>query len=363
MTIRLLLAQKKEIHEALALGSANTNKGRYVRLMWLAAVAVVVHLPLGSWVIITNATVYPVYPWISWEDTHFNYKRISYFTRFMTSQDTMQFASLSIAFWAIVLCGVNFFLFFGLGEEALKQYDSVLGAILRPFGIKYPKEKRRRTVKKTWIDILLSRSGRPVNPSSSFTRTTTHEHNTLSNSAIQSKRNPQSRALPIQVQNISGGNDLTLDISDLDFLDPIEAKKQARIAAYTRPGRAARKARALDRRPGSTSSSSDLGNFNENGGEVAIGDITNSNNHQDCEPQNVEKIADVVGTVTIDDQDQSKDPHPEPEPPNPEVQGIHLDGTPEIDLEAQELEEEELVAQRRRTFLEENPSLIEEVTW
>ncbi|PVF90770.1 fungal pheromone STE3G-protein-coupled receptor, partial [Serendipita vermifera] len=163
MTIRLFLAHRKEIDKALAVGSPNANKDRYFRLMWLAAVAVAVHLPLALWPIIYNGVVFEVRPWISWKVTHSNYMRISYFSRFMMSRQRVGIAVFSIGYWAIVLCGILFFLFFGFGEEAFKQYRAILGAILKPFGIKIHQEKKRKTVKKTWVDVLLRRPGKPIN--------------------------------------------------------------------------------------------------------------------------------------------------------------------------------------------------------
>lgn len=106
--------------------------------------------------------IFQVNPWISWQDTHSNYGRIMYITRFMVSLTPMWVICLSINWWALVLSGFTFFPFFGLGEEAMKQYRFWIRCCLRPFGIEYSKEESRGGVKRTWVDVLLRRPGRPV---------------------------------------------------------------------------------------------------------------------------------------------------------------------------------------------------------
>ncbi|PVG02650.1 STE3-domain-containing protein [Serendipita vermifera] len=354
MTIRLFLAQRKEFDAVLASGSTNINKDRYFRLLWLAATAVVIHLPLASWALIVNATAFTVHPWISWEDTHSNYMRISYFTRFLLSQNRQNVTFYSISYWAVVLCGVNFFIFFGFGEEASKQYKVILGAILRPFGIKYPKEKKRKTIKKTWLDVLLRRPGKPINLTSSIVTSTTPQFaSNVTSSRPEPSSNNNRRVPQTRTQTTSGGNDLNIDISHLDFLDPVEAKKQARIAAYSRPGQAAKKAKAaLAGRPASVCSSVHRDSFD--GPEEDQPQPSTSNKVED------EKAMEALSTDITDQHRQSKAVDSDAATTTTQEKVDEK----ELDLEAQrEADEAALAQERRRAILEKNPELTEEITF
>jgi hypothetical protein len=323
MTIRLFLTHRKEFDAVLNSGSSNINKDRYLRLLSLAAVGVCIHLPLATWTLILNATSY-VEPWISWEDTHSNYHRIEYITRFMLSTAPANTIYASIAWWSLVLCAVNFFIFFGFGEEATRQYQTMIGACLKPFGIEYPKERKRQTVKKTWLDVILCRPGRPVNLTSSAHTSSVPpfaSNPTDSRPSGRSNNHPTTRS-----QTTSGGgtNDLNLDISNLDFLDPAEARKQARIAAYTRPGQAAAKGKqpTLKR---STSMDSSIHRSSLDGS-----DITDEKKGYD---EDVSSPSSSTG---------------------PKV---------EFDLEAQESSDITIEQQRRKEILEKDPELTEEVSF
>ncbi|KIM26104.1 hypothetical protein M408DRAFT_10129 [Serendipita vermifera MAFF 305830] len=244
LTIRLFLARRKEFDAVLASGSSNVNKDKYLRLLCLAAVSVVLHLPLSLWVILVNSTAYTVFPWISWEDTHSNYGRIAYFTRFLISQTPDVATQWSVTCWSVVLCGFNYFILFGFGEEAMKHYQGFIGAILKPFGIQYPKRRRRNAIKRTWLDVILGRPGKPTNLSSSAPTSSMPQFTSKATASQPSSgaktggnSNHQTRT---QTTTANGGNDLHLDLANLDFLDPAEARKQARISAYTRPGQAMR---------------------------------------------------------------------------------------------------------------------------
>ncbi|KAG8866272.1 a-factor receptor, partial [Serendipita sp. 405] len=73
---------QKEIAN-MFVSSKKHNANQYYRLLFLSAVLVFIHFPLVFWVVIANGVDYTIFPWISWEDTHSNYMRILYMTRFM----------------------------------------------------------------------------------------------------------------------------------------------------------------------------------------------------------------------------------------------------------------------------------------
>jgi len=322
MTIRLFLARRKEFDAVLNSGSRNINKDRYLRLLSLAAVSICIHLPLTAWVLVLNAAVIPVAPWISWEDTHSNYHRIEYVTRFLLSTAPANNVYVSISWWSLVLAGITFFTFFGFGEEATRQYQAMIGVCLKPFGIKYPKEHKRRTVERTWLDVILCRPGRPVNITSSMSSSSA-PHSANPTDSRPSRRNnnnlPSTRS-----QTTSGGgiNDLNIDISNLDFLDPAEARKQARISAYTRPGQATKGKQQTLKRSASLDSS--------------------------IHRQSLEG-SDITDEKKPDDDVSSPSSSAAPKV--------------EFDLEAQQPPAMTIEEQRRKEILEQHPELTEEVSF
>jgi hypothetical protein len=325
LTIRLFLARRKEFDAVLASGSSNINKDKYMRLLCLAAVGIVLHLPLSLWIIIVNVTAYPVAPWVSWDDLHSNFGRIGYFNRFILQISPDAAIQLSAAIWAVWLAAVLYFALFGFGEEAMKQYREFIGILLRPFGIKYPQKKKRSTIKRTWLDVLLRRPGKPTNLSSSAPTSSMPQFNSK-----PSASRPTGNSNPTQSHTTTagGGNDLNLDIANLDFLDPAEARKQARISAYTRPGQATR------------------GPLSPKGHAVLRSSLDssihrNSNEH--------DRIDEEKGDF---DRSEGSDG---PSQPSSSRDGADDD----VDLEAQQ---SEIQQERRRAILEANPELTEEMT-
>jgi hypothetical protein len=304
MTIQMFLARQKEFDAVLNCGASNINKDRYLRLLSLAAVGACIHLPLASWLIIINATVIHVSPWISWEDTHSNYHRIEYVDRFMLSTAPANNIYASVSWWSLVLCGINFFIFFGFGEDSTRQYKAVLGTCLKPFGIKYPKEHIRQTV-------IPCRPGRPNLTSFAKPSVSPFKSNPRPSGRTNNNKQPTTRS-----QTTSGESDMNFNVSDIDFLDPAETRKQARISSYT-PGQPTLK------RPASLDLSIHRASLEEK-------DITD------------EKILH-----------------------NDEVSSPSSSTAPkvEFDLEAQEPSALTIEQQRRKEILEKNPELTEEVTF
>ncbi|PVG02655.1 STE3-domain-containing protein [Serendipita vermifera] len=357
MTIRLLLAQQKEVYEALAVGSS-VNKDRYLRLLWLAGVAIAIHVPLTSYSIIFNAVAIPIEPWISWEDTHSNYMRIAYVTRFMMmSAANKLVAPFSIGYWALVLCGINFFLFFGLGEEASKQYQTILKAVFKPFGIEYPKEKKRKTVKKTWIDILLGRPGKPVKQTPSFVGSVRRPSTAFPDLATRSRAAPPHPAPPRRTHAAVGDVEFNTSLSKIDFLDPFASRDQTAIAACTHPGQLAEKAKMPTGRNGSISWA-----LFQRGPDEYVQDTSTAPGPRSSinELQVPEKVITIIKPANTDDEEKSSEVNLEV--PIPDID-VNLAEGASNDLEAQELDEEAVTAEKRNEFLEKNPELTEEVTF
>ncbi|KIM27261.1 hypothetical protein M408DRAFT_330161 [Serendipita vermifera MAFF 305830] len=326
LTIRLFLARRKEYDAVLASGSS-INKDKYSRLLCLAAVSVVFHLPLSLWVMLYSATVLHVSPWISWEDTHSNYGRIAYYSRLTLSQLPDLVTQMSVVYWSTALCGFNYFILFAFGEEVVKYYQGIIGAMLKPFGIQYPKKRKRNAVKRTRLDAIL---GGPK-------PTTSHPSPGGTPGAHNSD---QTRT---HTMTANDGNDFHLDVDNLEFLNPFEARKQALISAYTSPGQAIRDSQAEKGRA-----------FGIRRPSLAWSIFRQGNDK--IEEEESPGIADETPGIEESNSVAKAGSDPSTLKENRDAEG-------DVDLEAQDPSESVIQQERRRAILENNPELTEEVTF
>lgn len=344
LTIRLFLARRKEFDDIFASGSTNINKDKYLRLLCLAAVSVILHLPLSLWVMLANAIAHLVDPWISWEDTHSDFNRVVYFTRFLISQTPAIVTQMSVAWWAVVLCGFNYFFLFGLGEEALRQYRGFIGIILKPFGIQYPKKRKRNAIQRTWLDVILGRPGKSANHSSSAPTSSmpqfTSKHNTSHPSSREKPGAGSLNQARAQMTTTNGGNDISLDLDNVDFLDPVEARKLARISTHTHPGQAMRYPHAARGRTLASPHSYIDSSIHQTSGEGR------------------EESTDIADEKAGIEGSDAVGARIEPSSPD-EVR----DEDEDIDLEAQVLSQSAIQQERRRAILEKTPEMTEEMTF
>lgn len=121
--------------------SASTNASvtvnRYLRLMALASLEVIVGLPLAIAGCVLNATLNPVQPWVSWADTHFGFSRVDLIEAEAWKASTLATTMLESGRWMTVLCGLVFFCFFGLAEEATRNYKVWIERACLLVGVQY----------------------------------------------------------------------------------------------------------------------------------------------------------------------------------------------------------------------------------
>jgi len=95
---------------------------RYFRLMALAMCDILFTTPLAIFNIWLNVTLAPMGPWVSWEDTHFDYGRVVRYPAILWRRSHILVISVESTRWAAPLCAIVFFAFFGLADEAKKNY-------------------------------------------------------------------------------------------------------------------------------------------------------------------------------------------------------------------------------------------------
>lgn len=95
---------------------------RYLRLMGLASVEILFTIPIATYGMILNITLYPIQPWISWADTHFNYSQVNLYPAVLWRISRIAVISIELSRALPILCAFLFFLFFGFAEEARRNY-------------------------------------------------------------------------------------------------------------------------------------------------------------------------------------------------------------------------------------------------
>jgi hypothetical protein len=100
----------------------NPNQSRYIRLIALSATQIFFSLPMVIYTLYFDADVVQVFPWISWEDTHFNYSLVHQFPAVEWHANPATVHALEVARWYFVASAFVYFAFFGFAEEARKHY-------------------------------------------------------------------------------------------------------------------------------------------------------------------------------------------------------------------------------------------------
>jgi len=62
-----------EFSEGSPASVSGLNADGYFRLMCFSAVELTIAFPLGLYQLLTDALNKHIFPWISWEDTHYNF--------------------------------------------------------------------------------------------------------------------------------------------------------------------------------------------------------------------------------------------------------------------------------------------------
>jgi hypothetical protein len=75
-----------------------------------------------------------VYPWVSWDDTHWGYSRVFQFPRVVLNKAPVAIVGLETTRWVAVLCVFVFFGFFGFADEAMKNYRLLASTVAKRLG-------------------------------------------------------------------------------------------------------------------------------------------------------------------------------------------------------------------------------------
>ncbi|KAL1937922.1 hypothetical protein VTO73DRAFT_12672 [Trametes versicolor] len=129
MSLRYLAIRRAAFNEFLAASSSMTSS-RYFRLMAMAATELLLSTPLGIYEIYSNAVAAPLEPWISWDDTHFNFSRVVVYPASLWRSVPALAVPLELSRWLLPTCAIIFFAFFGFAQEARKNYHTAAMAVV-----------------------------------------------------------------------------------------------------------------------------------------------------------------------------------------------------------------------------------------
>ena len=117
------------------------STSRYFRLILLAFADIVCTLPLGIFTIYNGVHGDPLFPWISWADTHFNFSRVDLIPA-LEWRSLPQFnVGVELTRWVPVFCAFIFFALFGFATEAQRHYRMAGLWVAKRFGYTPPVKK------------------------------------------------------------------------------------------------------------------------------------------------------------------------------------------------------------------------------
>jgi pheromone a factor receptor len=129
LTIRSFLQRRAQFSQFISSNSSLTMS-RYFRLMALAGVELLCTTPFAIFQIVLNATSQPLDPWVSWQDTHYNFSRVRLFPVVIWKMNPWYTIGLQFNRWSAPFCALIFFAFFGFAAEARKNYRNAISKVL-----------------------------------------------------------------------------------------------------------------------------------------------------------------------------------------------------------------------------------------
>ncbi|KAJ3730847.1 pheromone receptor [Lentinula raphanica] len=135
MVLRTFYVRRIQFHQAIS-SNGMIKPSRYLRLMLLALIDIMCTIPIGTYTIYISLKSVPLNPWISWDDTHFDFGRVQLVPAVIWRSNPATYTSLQITRWLPVVCAFIFFALFGFAEEAMKNYRRAFWFVARRLGFR-----------------------------------------------------------------------------------------------------------------------------------------------------------------------------------------------------------------------------------
>ncbi|KAL1753933.1 mating pheromone receptor Bbr2 [Schizophyllum commune] len=162
LCLRAFYIRRLQFAQILA-HNTSLNTSRYMRLMSLAILDMSCTIPLCAVSIYLGNYGVQLAPWISWDDTHYNFGRVGQIPALVWRTDRMYEISVEMTRWLPVACGFLFFGLFGFADEAMRHYKQVLAVVEKKVGLA-PDSKLRgfKLPHPKWNDSKGAKGGLPV---------------------------------------------------------------------------------------------------------------------------------------------------------------------------------------------------------
>ncbi|KAF9649298.1 fungal pheromone STE3G-protein-coupled receptor [Thelephora ganbajun] len=128
LTLWSFLQRQAQFSQFMSSNSSLTMS-RYFRLMALAGVELLCTTPLSVFLMVLNLTAQPLDPWVSWQDTHYNFSRVRLVPAVFWTMNRWLVVGIQVNRWSGPFCAFIFFAFFGFAAEARKNYRNTISKV------------------------------------------------------------------------------------------------------------------------------------------------------------------------------------------------------------------------------------------
>jgi len=177
LTLWSFLQRQAQFSQFMSSNSSLTMS-RYFRLMALAGIELLCTTPLAIFQIILNATAAPLDPWVSWQETHYNFSRVRLIPAVVWHTNRWFVMGVQLNRWSGPFCAFAFFAFFGFASEARRHYCNVISKVLNVCRPKHDPQSPKNASPRS--APLFCPSSRPLTPLSSLRKLTLASSSTMS---------------------------------------------------------------------------------------------------------------------------------------------------------------------------------------
>ncbi|KAK7026810.1 a-factor receptor [Paramarasmius palmivorus] len=133
LNLRAFYIRRLQFQQLMSHNSA-ISASRYLRLIILSCVDALFTVPFSIYVVYIATHGVTLAPWISWEETHFNFQRVDRIPALFWRQNKSFTTSVELNRWLAVFCAFVFFALFGFASEAQKHYKLAFWWVAKKFG-------------------------------------------------------------------------------------------------------------------------------------------------------------------------------------------------------------------------------------
>ncbi|KAI0702576.1 STE3-domain-containing protein [Earliella scabrosa] len=125
-----------QFREVINSNGSGMTISRYFRLMLLSISEMICTVPIGAYSIYINTAGVILAPWVSWEDTHYDFSHVEMIPAIFWRSQRPFLISVVMGQWVYVFAAFLFFALFGFAEESRKHYKAAFWTVMGLLGIR-----------------------------------------------------------------------------------------------------------------------------------------------------------------------------------------------------------------------------------